>query len=122
MLKTREAYRSHISAYQNICRTTVRMDAELWSEFKKETKALNLTTCLVYRALIRQWLDGVRGKIRHTKTENAKRLAGILRDTHNHILEEKGERWVYCRQTMTLYDPRSLRGRVMSKSRGTLNL
>ena len=112
--KRGETYRSHITAYQKTIRTTVRMDAELWLEFKTETKALNLTTCLVYRALIRQWIDGVRGKIRHTKTENAQRLERILRDTHNHILEEKGERWIYYKPSMTLYDPKFLRGRMLA--------
>jgi len=83
---------------------------------------LNLTTCLVYRALIRQWLDGVRGKMCPTKTENAQRLKRILKDTYNHMLEEKGERWIYYRPSMTLYDPKSLRGRIVSMQRGTLNL
>ena len=118
----REAYRSHITAYQNVTKTSIRMDADLWLEFKKEVHSVNLTTCLVIRALIRNWIEAFRGKFSPTETENAQRLDRIVRDTHNRILEEKGERWIYYKPSMTLYDPKFLRGRLMSKQRETLNL
>ena len=116
MLKKGEAYRSHITAYRKVIRTTVRMDADLWTEFKKETKTLNLTTCLVYRALIHQWLDRVRPLKRHTKMENATPGLGISRNKHDldvkHCrfeISQKEVRWIYCKMTQTLYDPRKLK-------------
>jgi hypothetical protein len=78
------------------------MDYDLWQEFKKETKSLNLTTCLVYRALIRQWIDAVRHPLCPTKMKNTKSPFGILRDEHE-------EQWIYHKPSMTLYDPKHLK-------------
>lgn len=101
-MKRGEAYRSHITAYRKVIKTSIRMDYDLWQEFKKETKTLNITTCLVIRGLIHEWIDEVRSEFSPTKMKNTKSPFGILRDEHV-------ERWIYHKPSMTLYNPKHLK-------------
>jgi hypothetical protein len=73
------------SAYQNIHRTTFRTEKKEWETFKEQCQKLKVTTCLVIRQLTGDWTRAQR----HTENENTK----------------TGQRWVWHKESMTLYNP-----------------
>jgi len=110
MAKTGETYRSHICMQTDIIKTSIKMWKGEWLEFKKNTHSVSLTTCLVVRALVRKWNEAFRAQNGCTKMKNASRLGGISRNKHEDFAAAKvGIRWVYCKMTQTLYDPRKLK-------------